>query len=87
MTDVAETMKQIELYAGLANLIPLADAQAVLDEIGRTETLMPILDPTAYRNIMGNIPGHARLVRAFVTFRSALEEIVRAEQRGKQGEA
>lgn len=64
----------------MASLVPLADAQAVLDEIGRMEAIMPILDPTAYRKIMGNIPGNERAVRAFIDFRSELEKIAEADR-------
>lgn len=80
--DVAMTVEMIYAVARMANLIPLADAQAVLDEVGRMEkkTLMPILDPTAYMKIRANIPGNERAIRTFITFRSELEKITQAEQ-------
>ena len=41
-----------------AMLIPLEDAIALVNEFERTNALMPLLDPTGYIEIAGNIGGH-----------------------------
>lgn len=80
MTTNTPLIKQmIDNVCRLAMTIPLEEAQAVSAEIDRTETLMPLLDPSAYMKIMDNIPAHRDVVQAFVTFRIALAKVEKKE--------
>lgn len=76
---LALTKSQIDTVCQIALMIPVADAEAVLNEMGRMDALMPIVDPTGYRKIMRNVPGHEDEVRAFLTFRRELERIAPKE--------
>jgi hypothetical protein len=81
MTDVVETqpadatLDMVQAFARVATCVSVVDAEALLREIEHTDAIMPILDPTAYMKIGANIPGHRRLVRAFLAFRRELREI------------
>jgi len=67
-----------------AAMISVADAQAVLAEINRTETLAPILDPTWYRAKMNNVSQHKRAVRTFVAFRHEIAAVLDEELQAKE---
>ena len=69
-----DTWQQVMGICYLAAQIPPAKVQALLDELGRTDTLMPILDPTGYRQIMGNISEHREVIQAFARLRSVIEK-------------
>ena len=71
-----DTKHQMEMIGRLVLLVPLADVRAVYDAIARVDTILPIVDPTAYRNLLGTLGGHREFVRAFLDFRQALERIV-----------
>lgn len=58
-----------------ACLFPIEDYRAVLSEIDRMETVMPLTDPTAYMKIMDTMPSHKRLVEAVLAFRLTLEKL------------
>lgn len=73
--DILATKAQIEIIAQLAMNISPVDAGAVLREIERTESFMPIFDPTGWIKISKTLPGHHTLVKAFCDFRAALEAI------------
>lgn len=62
-----------------AYLIQTNDLKRLVDEIERTDTLMPILDPTQWMRIRHNIPAHKKLARALLTFRREIDEIVEME--------
>lgn len=90
--SAAETMHQIYAYAGLARLITVEDVRNVEAGLSRYDTVMPILDPTSYRDtITGpNSDANREIVGAFATFRRELERIVGrhphlAEAAGGQG--
>lgn len=74
-----ETYDQIQMLARLCFAVPVEDARAVLENIEFTDSFMPLLDPTGWMKINKNIPGHARLVRAFVAFRQELAELIESE--------
>ena len=64
---------QMRALAGLLLSIPLADVQAVVQELSLIDAAMPIFDPTRYREIMPTKPDHDRFARAFLRFRQELE--------------
>lgn len=75
MSDVTLTKQLVDNAARMALLIPLDDARALVEEIERTDTLMPLLDPTGYRAIMDTLPQHRAVAKAFLTFRQELEKL------------
>jgi hypothetical protein len=75
-TDVLSTKEQIDLICRLALNISTEDVAAVLNDINATHTLMPIMDPTGYNKILRTIGGHTDEVRAFLTFRRALDKML-----------
>jgi hypothetical protein len=77
--ETMTTKDQIDTFARMALLIPLADVEAVAEEIELTHTILPLTDPTAYRDLLRTLPGHTALVRAFLRFRRDLEHLVNEE--------
>lgn len=75
MSDVQLTKQLVDSAARMAMLIPVDDARALVQEIERTDTLMPLLDPTGYRAIMDTLPQHRKLAQAFLAFRQELEKL------------
>ncbi|MHB0874555.1 MAG: hypothetical protein ACYC5O_00780 [Anaerolineae bacterium] len=73
--DIRIAKDMINTVSQLALLIPAEHADAVLQAINRHETLQPVVDPTGYREVADNLPGHKREVEAFLEFRRALAEI------------
>lgn len=71
--------EQVDTVCRLANCISLDDAKALVDEIERTDTLMPFIDPTAYLQICHTLPVHLRVARAFLAFRRELEACLAEE--------
>ena len=67
--DAIHTFSQMALY------VSVEDVRRVVVELEHTASAMPILDPTAWREIAGNYEGHERLARAFLVFRQELERI------------
>ena len=60
----APTWERIMGFCFLARQVSVADVRAVLAELDRTDTLMPIVDPTGYRAIMGNVAQHREVAAA-----------------------
>jgi hypothetical protein len=77
--ETMATKDHIDTFARMALMIPLADVEAVAREIELTHTIMPLTDPTAYRDLLRTLPGHTALVRAFLRFRRDLEQLVNEE--------
>lgn len=75
MSDVSLTKQLVDNAARMALLVPVEDARALVQEIERTDTLMPLLDPTGYRAIMDTLPQHRKLAKAFLAFREELEKL------------
>jgi hypothetical protein len=63
---------QLHAIYRVALAVSVAEVEAYVSEIDRTETLMPLVDPTAYMRIGRNIPGHRDVARAFLDFRREL---------------
>lgn len=73
--EVVDTKDMIDALCRSVMCLSIEEIRAVIDEINRTETLMPIIDPTAYRKIMNNIPDHRRQAEAFLRLRTELGKI------------
>lgn len=73
---IQEVYAQMRALAGLLLHIPVADVEAVVNELRFVDAAMPIVDPTGYRNIMRTKPGHDKLAHAFLRFRRELEELL-----------
>jgi hypothetical protein len=69
-----DTWQQVMGVCYLIAQIPQTDVQALLAELDRTDTLMPILDPTGYRQIMGNISQHREVIQVFARLRAVIEK-------------
>jgi len=63
---------QLHAIYRIASAISVAEVEAYVAEIERTDTLLPIVDPTAYSRIRQNIPQHRTLVQKFLEFRREL---------------
>lgn len=73
-TELLGTLTQIKTLAAIALAVEPEAIKALQDEISRTETLAPILDPTWYMRSSDNMQDHCDLVNAFAKFRSALSK-------------
>lgn len=76
VADVSEFARQVMQFAFL---VRTEDVERLVAEIDRTDTLMPILDPTGWMKIRRNIPAHKKLAHALLAFRREIDEIVAME--------
>jgi len=66
----------VDYLCALSNtLVPVAHAQALVNEISGYETTMPILNPTRYLQIRNTLPSHLKLAQAFLKFRKEIETV------------
>lgn len=77
--DLLAIYTQIQTFARLCVLVSVADAQAVVEEMERTDAFLPFVDPTAWIKLSKTAPGHQRLARAFLAFRQELAALVESE--------
>jgi len=83
--DLREIKARVDMVTTIARSISVEEAQVVVNEIARTETLTPILDPTWFRANMTNLDHHQRVARAFLAFRQEVESVLQEELVAKQG--
>lgn len=83
--DLRDIKGRVDMVTTIARSITVAEAQALVNEIARTETLTPILDPTWFRANMTNLDHHQRVARAFLAFRQAVQAVLDEELVAKQG--
>ena len=69
-------------FSFLAIQIAPERTRAFLAELDRTDAVMPLIDPTAYRGIMGNIRDYRGVAEAFLAFQEAC--LVAAEHANKR---
>jgi hypothetical protein len=65
---------KVSAITGAALAIPIEDLDALLNQWEREDTLLPILDPTAFMYRSPKIEKRMEIIRAFTTFRKAIEE-------------
>lgn len=68
-----ETWQVILNICRTAQLVEVEDVQKLLETVDRAESIMPILDPTAYRDGAKNLDEQAVIARAFLAFRKVIE--------------
>ena len=78
MMTTDQTKDLTDMVARMVCTVSVEDARALVAEFESIETLMPILDPTRYRRVAPNIPGHLRAAQAFLSYRKALQEFIQA---------
>ncbi len=61
--------------ARTAQPIPVDQVQLLIETANRADAIMPILDPTAYRDGMDNLEDQRILANGFLAFRRAVEEV------------
>lgn len=69
--------------------VSLDDAYKALSELGEMHTVLPITDPTKYRQVVKDLSDNETLVGLFCRFRKELEKLVddaRARQPGYEGQ-
>jgi hypothetical protein len=71
----------VSVYQKIRNLCAMTkqvttveEAVQLVRELDREDTLMPLLDPTKWRELSPNIVRSKKWAEAFLTFRRALEE-------------
>ena len=62
---------QMDLLATAAKIVMHLDLDWLAETVVRAHTVTPILDPTAYRDGMGNLRDQERLIRAAIELRDA----------------
>lgn len=60
----------------LLNAITADELAALQAEFGRMHALMPIVDPTGYKRIMGNMDGHEDAIRALARCRAEIVRVI-----------
>ncbi len=75
MTEIETIKQQIDQICQLAALIPVDDAVALVNELERMDSLMPVVDPTGWVKITGTIDGHKIAASGFLDFRRTLEKL------------
>lgn len=77
---IEETQEQVMNMARLLLFTLDADAlDALLSEYSRMDALMPIVDPTGYKRVMGNIPKYRTVVQAIATARTQIAAVLQEE--------
>ena len=66
--------EMVDACARMALIVSVDDARRLVAEFDHMDGLMPILDPTGYRKIQRNLPGHRRVAAAFLAFRQIIQE-------------
>lgn len=74
-----QTKEMIEAMSRMAMQLSPEDVQDLLARYHWIESVGPIVDPTAYREVMDTLPGHLQLATAFGNFRAALEKLAYPE--------
>jgi hypothetical protein len=77
--DLAGVWHQVRAVGAIVRTIEVADLEALLAEYDRTDTLGPILDPTAYRKQMANIPQWRDITRALIELRRTIARVEELE--------
>lgn len=70
------TLETVYVIARMALMVSQEDAQALVAEFDRIETLMPMLDPTGWQRISRTEDGHREFAEAFLVFRKKLEQLM-----------
>ncbi len=65
----------ITSLARQAQLIPVEKVQMLIDTAHRADTIMPILDPTAYRAGAHNLDDQVAIAEGFLAFRRAIDQV------------
>lgn len=73
------TIEHIKSVSRLASLVSVDTIDALLSQLSLEETLMPLLDPTAYLRTADKTRWHGPYLRAFRAYRKALAEIAKEE--------
>ena len=60
----------------MLNMITADELSALISELSRMHALMPIVDPTGYKRVMGNMDGHEGAIRALARCRAEIVRIV-----------
>lgn len=71
-----------EFLKGIAQqllLLSPADVATLCEELGRMHAVMPILDPTGYRDLLPTVDGHERMVSALARCHAELTRLVEVE--------
>ncbi len=58
-----------------AQVIPVEKVQALIETAHRADTIMPILDPTAYRDGAHNLDDQVAIAEGFLAFRRAIDQV------------
>lgn len=65
----------VPLAQQAAAFVTIEEAAAVVAEFERWDTVMPIVDPTAWRETRKTAPDNLALARAFLAFRREVEKL------------
>jgi len=75
-TDILSVKERVDTVCAVATTISVSEVQAMVNELNRMESFMPIMDPSGWRNISKTIDGHKTVAVAFLKFRIALDSVV-----------
>lgn len=67
-------MQILTLIVPLAHTISVEQCEQALERIDRYDAVMPIIDPTAYRDSMRQAERNTEIVQAFTRFRRVIEQ-------------
>jgi len=73
--DFKMTWDLILTVCRTAQLVSIEDVETLLETANRAHSIMPILDPTAYRNGMGNLKEQAIIGKAFLGLLQAIDKV------------
>lgn len=84
MVELEITVAQIKAIATLVQQIPVETVAAILKQIREETAIMPILDPTLYRNNMQAVEFNLKFIEWFTHSRIHLDQLI-AEAMQKRG--
>lgn len=83
--ELLAAVEHIKNVARFAMLIPVETARAIVSQRLTEDTLMPLLDPTRWRDTHEQTDWHIPYLQAFAAYRTTLEKLKNEEESGKAG--
>jgi hypothetical protein len=71
---------EMNVLASMARMVLILDLDWMLETVQRAHAVSPILDPTAYREGLGNLRDQEKILRAAMGFRDAAREVVAGKE-------
>jgi len=80
--SVKGTREKVSEICKVASEVSVDDMKEYIKEVNRTDTIMPLIDPTGWRRSSEVLSANLLIARAFLMFRTTLEKALTGEPAG-----